>query len=233
AHAEISLVYATGDGLSALVASNQASGDVSVFLNDPSHSFVARYRFRAGTGLYALDTSGAAPAITTLEQSVSLVADAFTSSGRNDLVVVNRGAHSFSVLPNDGSGGFADPQTALTTSTSDFDAQGQPLVNDQPGPVVAGDFNGDGKPDLAIMEDTAQVWIYSGDGHGHFTRTFSIAAGSLPTGLNVVRNPQTGFLDLLVGNQFGDILHLQGKGDGTFQIVGNRVSLAVQDLGNG
>src|SRR5262249_61197718 len=120
AHAEISLVYATGDGLSALVASNQASGDVSVFLNDPSHSFVARYRFRAGTGLYALDTSGAAPAITTLEQSVSLVADAFTGSGRNDLVVVNRGAHSFSVLPNDGTTAFPNPQPALPPPPTTF-----------------------------------------------------------------------------------------------------------------
>jgi hypothetical protein len=34
-------------------------------------------------------------------------------------------------------------------------------------------------------------------------------------------------LDLLVGNGFGDVLHLAGKGDGTFQIRGNRVSLSV------
>src|SRR5262249_28746387 len=30
-----------------------------------------------------------------------------------------------------------------------------------------------------------------------------------------------------------DVLHLQGKGDGTFQLAGSRASLAVQDLGNG
>jgi hypothetical protein len=42
-------------------------------------------------------------------------------------------------------------------------------------------------------------------------------------------------LDLLVGNGFGDVLHLQGKGDGTFQISGDRVSLSVVPdlLGNG
>src|SRR5262249_4503794 len=167
--------------------------------------------------------------ISSLQQSVSLVAGDFTGNGRNDLVVVNRGAHSFSLLQNDGSGGFANPQPARTTSTSDG-----PVVNNQPGPVVAGDFNGDGKPDLAIlMEDTAQVWIFTNQGDGTFTHTFSIAAGASPTGLNVVRNPQTGFLDLLVGNPFGDVLHLQGKGDGTFQLPGSRVSLAVQNLGNG
>src|SRR5262249_1684265 len=71
--------------------------------------------------------------------------------------------------------------------------------------------------------------VYTGDGQGHFTHTFSIAVGISPTGLNVLRNPQTGFLDLLVGGS-GDVLRLQGKGDGTFQFPGRRVSLAVQDL---
>src|SRR5262249_33318159 len=54
------------------------------------------------------------------------------------------------------------------------------------------------------------------------------AAGTTPTGLNVVRNPQTGFLDLLVGNPFGDVLRLRGRGDGTFGPPGSRVALAVQ-----
>ena len=36
-----------------------------------------------------------------------------------------------------------------------------------------------------------------------------------------------GLLNLLVGNGFGDVLILEGKGDGTFQIQGSRVSLSV------
>src|SRR6516164_5523346 len=48
-----------------------------------------------------------------------------------------------------------------------------------------------------------------------------------------VHNPQTGFEDLLVGDSFGDVLHLQGKGDGTFQIAGRRTTLAAQQLSNG
>src|SRR5262249_8410062 len=138
----------------------------------------------------------------------------------------------FALLRNDGSGGFSDPQPGLTASTSDGST-----INNQPGPVVAGDFNDDGKPDLAIlMEDRDQVWIYTNDGHGHFTHTFSKAAGSLPTGLTVVRNPATGFLDLLVGNQFGDILRLQGQGDGTFKAppppIGSVVALDVTGTGS-
>jgi microcystin-dependent protein len=230
APSDLSLVDLSGDGQPDIVVSNQASGDVSVFPNDSEHAFSQSYRFRAGTGLYGLDTSAASPTISTLEQSVSLTAGDFTGSGRNDLVVVNRGSDSFSVLPNDGSGGFANPQPALTTSTSDGF-----LINAQPGPIVAGDFNGPNQPlDLALlMKDRQEVWIYSGNGDGTFSHTFSIPAGASPTGLNLVRNSQTGLLDLLVGNPFGDVLHLQGKGDGTFQVAGNHASLAVQNLGNG
>ena len=36
-----------------------------------------------------------------------------------------------------------------------------------------------------------------------------------------------GCSNLLVGNGFGDVLILEGKGDGTFQIQGSRVSLSV------
>src|SRR5262249_47920020 len=150
--------------------------------------------------LYGLDTNVASLVVSTLEQSVSLAAGDFTGGGRNDLVVVNRGAHSFSVLQNAGSGGFANPQAALITSTSD-----NPIVNKPPRPVVAGALHGPGQPlDLAIlMMDRAEVWIFSGDGHGHFTHTFSVAAGTTPTGLSLVRNTRSGFLDLLVGNPFG------------------------------
>jgi hypothetical protein len=227
---DITVADFDGDGLPDIAVSNQASGDVSVFLNDPQHSFAQSYRFRAGTGLYGLDTTGATPTITSLEQSVSLAIGDFTGQGRNDLLVVNRGSDSFTVLPNDGQGGFADPHATLTTSIRDGS-----VFNSQAGPVVAGHFRGLGQPlDIAIlMKDRAEVWVFSGNGDGTFTHTFTLPAGAQPTGLNLVRNPQTGLEDLLVGDPFGDVLHLQGKGDGTFQVAGRRTALAAQDLGNG
>jgi hypothetical protein len=232
APSDIALTDVNGDGLPDIVVTNQASGDVTVFLNDPGHTFTTTERFRAGLVTSGLQTSASGPTVSSFGESVSLAAGDFTGTGRNDVVVVNRGAHSFSVLGNDG-GGFADPQPTLTTST------GAGLtLNDHPGPVVAGDFNGDGKPDLAVlMEDRAEVWVYTGDGHGHFSHTFTIAAGTSPTGLSAVRDPRTGFLDLLVGDQLGDVLRLVGNSDGTFQppppLTGSRVSLAVQTVGNG
>ena len=232
----IAFADVNADGLPDIVVSDQASGDVTVLLNDSSHSFATSYRFRAGPGLSEA-TDGPPSTIVSPDGSVSLVAGDFIGTGRNDLVVVNRGVHSFSVLANDGNGGVANPQASLTFSTSD----GLQL-NAQPGPLVAGVLSqddGDSHLDLAIlMEDRGEVWIYTGDGQGHFRHTFSIAAGSTPTGLSLVRNPESGFLDLLVGNPFGDVLRLLGNGDGTFKppppVTGSRVPLDIADLrGNG
>ena len=127
------------------------------------------------------------------------------------------------MLVGDGNGGFANPTVALTTSTSDgLD------INDRPGAIVAGDFNRDGKLDLAVlMEDTGEIWIYTGNGNGTFRHTFTIPVGDDATGLTVVPGSAPGLVDLLVGNGYGDMLVLDGKGDGTFQIQGSRVSLSV------
>lgn len=224
APSNIVLVDVNGDGLRDIVATDQASGDVNVFLNDISHSFSTSLRYRAGNGLFGLDTTDPlAPVVTSLLQSVSVAAGDFTGHGRNDLVVVNRGTHSFSVLSNNGRGGFDNPSLSLTTSTSDgFD------INNQPGAVVAGDFNGDHRHDLAVlMEDAGELWIFTQQTDGSFLRTFTVSVGDQATGLSVIPGSSDGLLDLLVGNGFGDVLHLVGRGDGTFQIRGNRVSLSV------
>jgi hypothetical protein len=240
APSDISIVDFNGDKRPDIVVSNQASGDVSVFPNDSSHSFATSYLFRAAAGPFGLAPTqpsptvgggqGGGPAVNSLATTVGLAAGDFTGAGRNDLVVVNQGSQAITVLANDG-GGFAGPQAALTTPTSDGFQ-----VNNQLGPLVAGSFNGPGKPlDLAIlMENQDQVWIYTGAGDGTFTHTSSVSLGFSPTGLSVVKNPQTGFLDLLVGDSFGDILRLQGNDDGTFQLpLLNRVTLDTQTLATG
>jgi len=213
----------TGDGLPDIIVSDQASGDVTVLLNDPVHSFSQALRFRASTGFNGLGTTSGSPAVSSFAQTVSLVAGDFTGDGRDDVVVVNQGTHSVTVLAADLAGGFANPTLALTTSTSDSTS-----INNRPGAIVAGDFNRAGGLDLAVlMEDTGQIWIYTGNGNGTFRHTFSIPVGADATGLSVVPGSGPGLVDLLVGNGFGDVLILDGKGDGTFQIQGSRVSLSV------
>ena len=223
APSDIAVADVNGDGLPDIVVSDQASGDVTVLLNDPAHSFGNSLRFRASAGLYGLDTNSLIPVVSSFAQSVSLVAGDFTGDGHNDLAVVNQETHSFTILVNNGTGGFANPQLGLTTSTSDGLS-----INDRPGAIVAGDFNRDGHLDVAVlMEDTGQLWIYSGNGDGTLRHTFSTLVGDEATGLSVVAGHGDGLLNLLVGNGFGDVLTLEGKGDGTFQIQGSRVSLSV------
>ena len=204
---------------------------MTILRNDPAHTFSTSERFRSDTGLYALDPLSSSPAVVSLASPVSLAAGDFTGSGAESLAVVNRGANTVAVLLNDGNRGFADPQTAFTTATNSGSVSAG-----LPGPVVVGHFHGAGQPlDLAVlMEDRAEVWVYSGDGAGHFTHTFTVAAGSAPTGLSVVDGPVTGFPDLLVGNAFGDILRLIGDGYGHFQppppLTGRHTALAVLPL---
>ena len=178
-----------GDGLPDIVVSDQASGDVTVLLNDPAHSFSQSLRFRASTELLRSELRRRpTPAVSSFAQTVSLVAGDFTGPGSDDLVVLNQGTHSFTVLVGDGDGGFANPTVALTTSTSD----GLTLTTG-PVAIVAGDFNRDGNPDLAVlMEDTGEIWIYSGNGNGTFQHTFSIPVGEEATGLTVVPGNGTG-----------------------------------------
>jgi hypothetical protein len=233
APSDIALIDVNGDGLRDIVVADQASGDVSVLLNDTTHSFLTAERFRVGAGSYGLNTASGAAVLNSLLQPVSLAAGDFTGNGRNDLVVVERGAHALSVLANDGDGGFADPRATLTTSTSDGFT-----INAQPGPVVAGKFNGVGPLDLAVlMEDQEQVWIYTGSGNGTFTHTASIPAGDKPTGLALVPGSAPGLFDLLVGTAFGDVLRLVGDGTGSFRpaplVSGDHVPLDVLPLGNG
>jgi hypothetical protein len=174
--------------------------------------------------------------ISPAETAAVAVAD-FTGDGVPDLVVTNRGTDSFALLPGksgpggQATGSFIDPHTFPLSPGS------------HPTAVAVGDFNGDGNLDLAILEegtDTVSIWL--GDGHGGFTEKVAsgpdgqplpLSAGNNPTGLTARDVNGTGTLDLVVGNEFGDVLTLRGNGDGTFQQyqrVDRHVGLAVADL---
>ena len=240
APSDITFAKINGDNLIDIVVSNQASGTVSVLLNNPTHTFSEVDVFRSGAGLSVVTAGITGTALDSLDQSVSLAVGAFTAVGAKDLLVVNRGAHSFTVLPNT-SGAFPDPGTALTTSTSSGF-----LINNRPGAVVVADFHAlDGlndyrtaQTDVAIlMEDRSEVWIYTNNGDGTFNRGQRILVGELSTGLAVIPGRTDGLFDLLVGNEFGDILRLVGQGDGTFASLappkGSTVSIDVQTLPGG
>src|SRR5262249_33549269 len=123
----------------------------------------------------------------------------------------------------DGRGGFFNPAKTATYTTGV-----RPIA------AVTGDFNGDGRLDLAVLnQGSATVSIYLGTGTGGFRLAPEVSAGNLPPAFSVRDVDGDGRLDLLVGNEFGDVLTLPGQGDGTFlryRRANRTVTLAVTDL---
>lgn len=91
------------------------------------------------------------------------------------------------------------------------------------GPLVpyntrtVGDFNGDGKMDVAeVQANSDTVRILLGKGDGTFQAPVTYAAGSFPAPVVVSDFNGDGKLDLGVGS-IGELSILLGNGDGTFQ----------------
>src|SRR5271157_1132232 len=107
--------------------------------------------------------------------------------------------------------------------------------------VASGDFNGDGKADIAVANFTSNnVSILLGNGDGTLQPAVNYAVGGNPTWIAVADFNGDGKLDLAVasngatGNP-GGIFILLGKGDGTFAAAVNvapgfQIAVAVGDL---
>ena len=90
-----------------------------------------------------------------------------------------------------------------------------------PNSVAVGDFNGDGKPDLALANGSGTVSVLLGNGDGTFQPHVEYPAGPGAFSVAVGDFSGDGKLDLAVannnGNQSGTVSVLLGNGDGTFQ----------------
>jgi hypothetical protein len=173
-----------GDGASDLAVVNNSDNTVSVMINDKTGKFPAT-----------------SPTYVTGKAPVALAAGNFRLTGHIDLAVVNHTDSTISILPNDGTGKFGSPSTLTLPS------------NSGPTSIVAGDFNGDGHPDLAVGDGNS-VLVFINNG-GAFGSPTNINLNLQPLWIATASLRNNGTLDLVVAYNSGvDVL--LGKGNGTF-----------------
>ncbi len=218
---DVQAVDTTGSGRLDLVVTNKLTGQVGIVQNLGDGTFGPLEPYRAGTGLSAIDPSSS-PEVTSLEATAGVAAGPLTPGGPTDLVTLNSGSKTLGVLAGLGRGRFANPVGLYTGNPAQV--------------IRMADLTGNGIEDLVLL-GTNQVTIMLGNGHGGFQKPVSYDAGFEPTGLTVADINGDRIPDLLIGNTYGDLLILQGNGDGTFRPyreADQEVALAVADLtGNG
>ncbi|HEV7397214.1 MAG TPA: FG-GAP-like repeat-containing protein, partial [Pyrinomonadaceae bacterium] len=132
------------------------------------------------------------------------------------------------------------PSIPAQCNTASFSSATAIPVTGQPFSVAAGDFNRDGKVDLATANfNTNNVSILIGNGTGGFGSATSFPAGTQPYSVAMADLNQDSKLDLVVANQSSsNVSVLLGDGAGGFGLATNfSVGLgprfvAIRDLNN-
>jgi uncharacterized protein (TIGR03437 family) len=202
------------DGIQDLAIANSSGGNVTVLLGNGSGGFAA--------------VSGSPFAVGTTPTSIT-VGD-FNGDGAQDLAVANQGDSTVTVLLGNGLGGFAA-------------AKGSPFsVGTGPFSVAVGDFNLDGKADLATANFNGNTeTVLLGDGAGGFAEVSGspFAVGSSPYSVAVGDFNGDGKPDLFTANfNSNNVTILVGDGAGGFTAATgspfgagtNPVSLVVGDF---
>src|SRR5271166_2493703 len=189
-----------------------ASGEVAFFQIDPTTDgrLVARVHAEGATArLSLLDVQG----------QVLTPGDGQSPDNRDDQIDLHVPAGTdYLEVENPGGTGAYTLTTSLMPSTSPF----QPITlstGTEPGAIVAGDFKGDGRTDLAVANaGSNDVSVLLGNGDGTFQNQKTYAVGTEPSALVAGHFNRDGRTDLAVANYgSNDVSVLLGNGDGTFQ----------------
>jgi hypothetical protein len=181
------------DGQLDLATANQDSDNVSVLLN-----LTAPTPGNYGPVQRFNPNGGSAFALTTGD---------INADGNPDIITVNDGSNNISVLMGDGMGSFAIGTT--------FGIGG----GTGPRSVVIGDFNKDGKADVATANNgTANISVLLGNGSGGFATTslFGLNGSTGPFALVTGDFNKDGNPDLATSNGTNDVAVLLGDGTGNF-----------------
>lgn len=198
-------------------AANAVPGDFNgdglldaVFIADGSRQRLV-YMAGNGVGLSGAQISTLTVPSSTYNPQGGAALD-YDGDGDLDIAYVTQGGTSLIIAYNNGAGSFTSTTAVLIPSTYAMKR------------VATGDFNGDGRPDIAMTANvsrTVRIVLNLPTGPS-LLPAISTGNGS-PWDISAVDMNLDGFLDLIVGQQFGTqpLLLLQGQGDGTFvQVAG-------------
>ena len=199
------------DGKLDIAATAHDAAYVAVFLGNGTGAF------SAAPG--SPHTTGAGP--------MSLVVADFNGDGKPDLA---SSAEGTSTVPAN------DITVLLGTGTGDFTtAPGSPFsAHNGPTGLAAGDFNEDGKLDLACSHEAAgNVIVFAGAGNGTFTELVTLTAGVRAFGVAVADFDVDGHLDIATADNGPGQTHVfRGNGAGAFaDVTGSPFTVAPGPAG--
>ena len=190
-----------GDGKADLAMANRDSNTVAVYSGNGDGSFDVAVTFSSG---------GTGPS--------SIAVGDLNGDGKADLVVTNGDyytSNTVAVFLGNGDGTFGPPASFSSGGSA-------------PCSVVVGDFDGDGKTDLAVANNftgdsimnSGNVAVFMGHGDGTFgpAATFS-SGGSWPSSLAMGDFNGDRTVDLAIASEWGGgaVAVCLGKGDGSFE----------------
>ena len=199
-HSPVSLVAAdfNGDGKVDLAVAKAGSNKVGIRLGNGDGTFQAETDYPADN------------------QPSSIAAGDFNGDGHVDLAVTNKLSNDVSILLGEGNGTF---QAAVNYPV------GPAGLSYAPAFVIAGDFSGDGKSDLAVADSqwgSNSVSVLLGNGDGTFQTATRFAGGTVPSAIVAADVNGDGYVDLAtvdlgLANYLQDGVNvLFGTGDGAF-----------------
>jgi FG-GAP-like repeat/FG-GAP repeat len=166
---------------------------------------------------------------------ISAQAADFDGDGKMDLAVANQGSDNVAVLRGNGDGTLQPALTYALNSNGSF-----------PVALAVGDFNRDGKPDIAVLNASSgasvpTVTILLNKGDGTFAPPHNITIPASGQSMAVGDLNGDGDVDLWIGAPGKSFLML-GNGDGTFEApmsystspngMGGAMGVAMGDLNN-
>ncbi|MCL5745876.1 MAG: VCBS repeat-containing protein, partial [Acidobacteria bacterium] len=244
-----------GDGIPDLAALTQ--GAVLVFKAEAPGSFVPTLTFdlqgEPARGFAAADLNGdgAIDLVAGQESSVLLLpgngagnfcygGEFATGSIPNGIVVADFNNDGIPDLATANYPNSDDLSILLGTGAGTFQSKIRVLASvgpysDRPYALAAGDFDRDGKLDLAVAADGIAILL--GNGDGTFAKGAGIPDDSSPMSMAVGDLDGDGFPDIVAGDYYGGRISVAlNNGDGTFRTVrpltaiGDVFGLALADL---